>query len=83
VVATEVWRSVPRPIAWVVKKFMLSPEQGARSMIKAATAVALSTETGQYYDADGSSKRGSDLANDPALAEELWARSAQWAGLTA
>jgi NAD(P)-dependent dehydrogenase (short-subunit alcohol dehydrogenase family) len=83
VVATDVWRRLPRPLAWLIKRFMATPEQGARSSIKAATAPELSAETGHYYDQHGSPKRPSRLAGDEQLARELWARSAEWTGLSA
>lgn len=82
-VATDVWRRVPSPVAWVMKKFMLTAEQGAQSMIKAATDPALSADTGRYYNQRGEEKRPSKLADDEALARELWSRSAEWTGLPA
>ncbi len=80
-VATNVWRRVPSPIAWVIKKFMLTPEQGAVSMLKTATDPALASETGRYYNQRGEERRPSRLAGDEALARELWAKSAEWTGL--
>src|SRR5205823_7424329 len=41
VVETDVWRRVPVPFRWVIKKFMLSPEQGAESSLRCATAPEL------------------------------------------
>lgn len=82
-VATDVWRRVPSPIAWVMKKFMLSAEQGATSMLKAATDPALAGQTGRYYDAKGEERRPSKLADDADLARALWDRSAEWTGLPA
>jgi len=29
VVATDVWRQVPAPVRWVIKRFMITPEEGA------------------------------------------------------
>ena len=81
VVATDVWRHVPSPLRWVIKKFMVTPEQGAATSIKTATDSALASQTGRYYDADGSEKRVSRLADDAALARELWKRSAEWVNL--
>jgi|JI10StandDraft_1071094.scaffolds.fasta_scaffold257640_1 NAD(P)-dependent dehydrogenase (short-subunit alcohol dehydrogenase family) len=81
VVATDVWRQVPSPLRWVIKKFMITPEQGAATSIKTATDPGLASQTGRYYDTDGSERRVSRLANDPALARELWNRSAEWVGL--
>jgi NAD(P)-dependent dehydrogenase (short-subunit alcohol dehydrogenase family) len=83
VVATDVWRRVPNPFRWLLKKFLATPEQGARSSIKVATAPELSAETGHYYGKEGSPKRPSRLARDEELARELWARSAEWTGLSA
>ena len=34
VVATDVWRKVPAPVRWVMKKFMVTPEQGAQSSLR-------------------------------------------------
>jgi NAD(P)-dependent dehydrogenase (short-subunit alcohol dehydrogenase family) len=82
-VATDVWRRLPSPIAWVMKKFMLTPEQGARSMLRAATDPTLAGDTGRYYDQRGEEKRPSKLADDETLASELWSKSAEWTGLAA
>src|SRR6185295_6423639 len=30
VVATDVWRQVPAPVRWLIKRFMITPEEGAR-----------------------------------------------------
>jgi dehydrogenase/reductase SDR family protein 13 len=82
-VATDVWRRVPAPIAWLAKRFMLTVEQGAVSTLRCATAPELASESGRYYTADGQEKRPSRLAQDPALARELWVKSAEWVGLPA
>ncbi|NVB81101.1 MAG: SDR family oxidoreductase [Kofleriaceae bacterium] len=81
VVATNVWRGLPAPLAWVARKFMLTPEQGAHSTINCATSPQLATETGNYYDADGSQRRPARLASDEQLAKQLWTKSAEWTGL--
>ncbi|MGE5180836.1 MAG: SDR family oxidoreductase [Acidobacteriota bacterium] len=83
VVATDVWRRVPRPFRWVMKKFMVTPEQGAQTTLRCATAPELAKETGRYYDKDGKEKRPARLADDAELARELWAKSAEWTGLPA
>jgi retinol dehydrogenase-12 len=83
VVATDVWRRVPRPIAWVIKKFMITPEQGAQTSLRCATADELATETGRYYDKDGKERRPNKLADDVELAKALWTKSAEWTGLPA
>ncbi len=81
VVATDVWRRVPSPVRWVMKKFMVTPEEGALASIRCATAPELATETGRYYDRDGKERRPNKLANDEQLAKELWTKSAEWTGL--
>lgn len=83
VVATDVWRRLPRPVAWVAKKFMVTPEQGAQTTLRCATAPELASETGHYYDKDGKEKRPSRLADDAELAKQLWSKSAEWTGLPA
>jgi NAD(P)-dependent dehydrogenase (short-subunit alcohol dehydrogenase family) len=83
VVATDVWRRVPRPLRWVIKQLMITPEEGARATLRCATAPELAGETGRYYDVGGKERRPARLADDTALAAELWTRSAEWTGLPA
>ena len=83
VVATDVWRRVPVPLRWVIKKFMITPEEGARSSLRCATDPELARETGRYYDAGGQEKRPNRLADDADLARTLWTKSAEWTGLPA
>ena len=83
VVATDIWTRVPPPFRWVIKRFMITPEQGAESSLRTATDPALARETGKYYDVGGREKRPSRLADDTELAATLWKRSAEWTGLPA
>ena len=83
VVATDVWRRIPGPVSWVMKKFMVTPEQGAQTTLRCATAPELASETGRYYDQHGKEKRPNRLADDASLAQELWSKSAEWTGLPA
>ena len=83
VVATDVWRRVPRPIAWVMKKFMWTPEQGAQTSLRCATAAELANQSGRYYDKTGEERKPNKLAEDPELAKQLWVKSAEWTGLPA
>jgi retinol dehydrogenase-12 len=80
VVATEVWRAVPAPIAALMRLFMISSEDGAKTQLWCATAPELPGGPGEYYD-ECRIQRTSRYARDPALAEELWRRSAEWTGL--
>jgi retinol dehydrogenase 12 len=83
VVATDVWRRMPAPVRWLMKKFMITPEQGAQTSIRCATDPALGSESGRYYDQNGRERRPAKLASDEALAQMLWTKSAEWTGLPA
>jgi retinol dehydrogenase-12 len=73
-VASNIWRALPRPLQWFGKLFMLSNEEGAETPLYCATAPELATTSGRYYDRRREA-RPSRLAEDEALARELWART--------
>ncbi len=75
-IASNIWRRVPWPLESVMKAFMRSPEDGARTSIWCATAPELSGVSGRYY-VDCRERQPSRVAT-PALAAELWARSEEW-----
>ena len=77
VVATDVWRAVPWPFRSWIKRNMITPEQGAETSIYCATSPEIARETGLYYDSC-KTKEVSTLAQDQALARELWLRSEEW-----
>ena len=77
VVATDVWREVPRPFRWLMKLGMISVEQGAATTMYCATAAECAGESGLYYD-KCRVKTASKMAQDKALAAELWRRSEEW-----
>jgi NAD(P)-dependent dehydrogenase (short-subunit alcohol dehydrogenase family) len=83
VVATDIWRRVPPPFRWVVKRFMITPEQGAESSLRCATAPELAKQTGRYYDVGGKEVTPHRIADDVDLAKQLWTKSAEWTGLPA
>ncbi|WP_164000380.1 SDR family oxidoreductase [Pyxidicoccus caerfyrddinensis] len=74
VVASDIWREAPWPIRPVMKLFMLSNEEGARTSLYCATAPELENVSGRYYD-DRREQSPSRLAQDAALARELYERS--------
>ena len=76
VVASDVWRRVPGPVRWVMKRRMLSPAEGAQPSLRCATAPELADETGLYY--DRMKQRAPNPVATPAAAAELWARSETW-----
>jgi retinol dehydrogenase 12 len=77
VVATDVWRSVPWPFQPLIKRFMITAEEGAQTSIHCATAPALATKTGLYW-VNREARNPSPVGRDAALAAELWRRSEAW-----
>ena len=83
VVATDAWRRIPPPFRWLVKKFMITPEDGAKSTLVCATSPDLAKQSGRYYTAFGKEKEPNHVADDVDLAKTLWTKSAEWTGLSA
>lgn len=79
VVATDIWRGVPFFLRPIMKLFMISSEEGAQTQIYCATAPECANEDGLYY-TKSRVKKPSALAEDEALAKELWKRSVEWTG---
>ena len=79
VVASDAWRQVPWPIRPIIKTFMISPEDGAKTSLYCATSPEAAAETGLYYD-KSRPKTPSALALDPALAETLWSKTVEYVG---
>jgi NAD(P)-dependent dehydrogenase (short-subunit alcohol dehydrogenase family) len=77
IVGTDVWRSIPWPLDRLMKLFMISPEEGARTSLFCATDVTLSERTGEYYD-ECKAVDPSPIATDRVLAERLWKQSEAW-----
>jgi NAD(P)-dependent dehydrogenase (short-subunit alcohol dehydrogenase family) len=77
VVASDLWRPVPRLFQPIIKLFMVSNEEGARTQLHCATAPELASETGLYYDSCRA-RNPSRLGADAELAQELWRRSEEW-----
>jgi retinol dehydrogenase-12 len=80
VVATGIWRRLPGPLRWLVTRFMITPEEGARTTIFCATAPELASVSGRYYDRERESTP-SRVAQDDALAARLWNESEKMVGL--
>jgi dehydrogenase/reductase SDR family protein 13 len=75
-VASDVWREVPFGVRHVMKLFMRSTTDGARTSLYCATSPDLADRTGRYYDNERE-KEPSPVAT-PELAAELWKRSEEW-----
>jgi NAD(P)-dependent dehydrogenase (short-subunit alcohol dehydrogenase family) len=76
VVASDIWRRVPWPVRAVMKRRMISPEEGARTPLYCATAPELTNQSGLYYDECAVAQPGAAVTES--LAAELWRRSADW-----
>ena len=77
IVASDVWRGVPRPLRRLIRRFMVSPEEGAKTSLYCATSEEVAEQTGGYYDRCQLTSP-SPLANDVNLAALLWQASEQW-----
>jgi NAD(P)-dependent dehydrogenase (short-subunit alcohol dehydrogenase family) len=81
VVASDIWRRVPWPVRAVMKRRMISPEEGARTPLYCATAPELANQSGLYYDECAVAQPGAAVTES--LAAELWQRSADWVSAVA
>jgi NAD(P)-dependent dehydrogenase (short-subunit alcohol dehydrogenase family) len=79
VVASDIWRRVPRLARWFIKRRMLTIEQGAVTSVYCATSPDVAADTGLFYD-KCAAKAASQVAT-PELAAQLWKHSAEWTGL--
>ena len=73
-VKSNIWRALPAPVQWGIKLFLISNEEGAKTQLYCATAPELAGVSGRYYD-KSREVPPSRLAEDPALARELWTRT--------
>jgi len=69
-----------KPFLGVVKRFLLTPEQGAQAAIHLATAPELETTTGRYF-IKQTQARSPEVSYNTALQEQLWAASSDLVGL--
>jgi NAD(P)-dependent dehydrogenase (short-subunit alcohol dehydrogenase family) len=79
VVASDIWRRVPRLARPFITRRMLTTEQGAVTSVYCATSAAVTGESGLYYD-KCAALTPSQVAT-PELAALLWKHSAEWTGL--
>ncbi|RHW25273.1 SDR family oxidoreductase [Nocardioides immobilis] len=75
-IASDVWREVPFGLRQVMKLFMKSTEQGARTSLYCATSPDVAGDTGRYY--DNQREKAPSKVVTPELAAELWERSEKW-----
>jgi NAD(P)-dependent dehydrogenase (short-subunit alcohol dehydrogenase family) len=79
VVASDIWRRVPRLVRPLITARMLTTEQGAVTSLYCATSAAVATSGGAYYDT--CAIRDPSPVATPELAQLLWQQSATWTGL--
>ena len=79
VVASDIWRQVPRPVRGIMTARMLTTEQGARTSLYCATSPEVAGQTGRFYD-NCQRARPSPVATE-SLGQILWERSEAWAGV--
>ncbi len=77
VVATNVWRSLPWPLDRLVKPFLISSEEGAKTTLYCATSDAVARQSGLYY-VNSAVAKTSPVAADADLALALWTASERW-----
>jgi len=76
VVASDIWRRIPWPVRPLIKRRMLSAEEGAQTSLYCATSPDVAADSGRFYE-KCASREPSEVAT-PSLAAELWQRSAEW-----
>jgi retinol dehydrogenase-12 len=74
VVASEIWRALPAPLDALLKLFMITNEEGARTSLYCATEPSLRAQTGRYYD-KCREVPANRVADDPELTRRLFAWS--------
>jgi NAD(P)-dependent dehydrogenase (short-subunit alcohol dehydrogenase family) len=79
-VASDVWRRVPWPLRPLMKRRMLTPEEGARTSLYCATSSEVAHDSGYYY--DNCRREEPSAVATAELAGELWNRSVDWVGLS-
>lgn len=76
-IATDIWRGVPFFVRPFLKLFFMPLEEGAKTTLHCATAPEVPEHDGDYW-TDCKLKEPNKVANDPAVADELWAKSEEW-----
>ena len=75
-IASDVWRRIPWPLDAIMKLFMKSNEEGAKTSLYCASDPGLAQVSGRYYD-ESKEKEPSKVAT-PELGRELWDKSEEW-----
>ena len=76
-VASDAWRRIPWPVRSIMKLFMITSDEGAKTTLYCATSPEVEAQDGLYYDRCRAKKPSAE-SEDAALAKELWERSEEW-----
>jgi retinol dehydrogenase 12 len=79
VVASDIWRRVPWPARDLIKRRMLTVEEGAVTSVYCATSASVADQSGLFY--DKCAVRAPSQVATPELGELLWKFSSEWTGL--
>ena len=79
VVASDIWRRVPRLARPLITRRMLTVEQGAVTSVYCAAAAEVAQDSGLYY--DKCAARPASTVATQELAGLLWKHSADWTGV--
>lgn len=83
VVATHLLKPWVRLLQRLARRVVFDEERGARTTLHLALSKDVSGISGRYFDEHQRIADASPIANDLKLQERLWAKSAEWTGLTA
>lgn len=76
-VASDIWQRRLGKAAFLLRPFLITNEQGARTQVRCATDPALARESGLFYDKERP-KEPLALSKDEKLQDELTRRSREW-----
>ncbi|HUF28332.1 MAG TPA: SDR family oxidoreductase [Gemmatimonadaceae bacterium] len=79
-VATRLLRGFPAPLRRSYEWLLLTPEQGARTVVRLASAPDVAGLSGRYFGPGGREATPSRRARDPAVAARLWELSERLTG---
>ena len=79
-VASDIWRRVPQPFRWLMTRFMITNEEGARTSTYCACDPTLDGITGRYYKASAEAPAAPRVGDEEA-AKRLWEFSEEAVGL--
>jgi NAD(P)-dependent dehydrogenase (short-subunit alcohol dehydrogenase family) len=80
VVASDIWRRLPRVVRLLSRPLMINNVEGARRVLHCALTPGLERASGAYFNGV-KQRRPNRLVEDAALVDRLWRESASWTGI--